>query len=93
MSQKTAQEPTVAAAAPPAHAPARPHPGDVVRFGLGMATLAASALAAQRHQPGSAETDVFRPVNHLLEDSGLALRVVMHAGSPGTSGWRARPPG
>ena len=81
MTQKTAQEPTVAAAAPPAHAPARRHPGDGVRFGLGMVALAASALATRRHQPGSAETELFRLVNHLPEALGLPLRVVMQAGS------------
>ena len=81
VSQKTGQEPTLPAAARPAHAPARRHPGDVVRFGLGMAALAASALAARPHQPGSAETDVFRLVNHLPETLRVPLRLVMQAGS------------
>jgi len=62
---------------------ARRHPGDVVRVVMGTVTVAACALAARRHRPGSAETDVFRLVNELPEALSLPLRLLMQAGSVG----------
>lgn len=63
--------------------PARRHPGDVVRVVLGTAAVAASAFAARRTRPGSAETDVFRLVNELPEALSFPLRLLMQAGSVG----------
>ena len=60
---------------------AQRHPGDVVRVALGVVAFATTALAARRHRPASAETDIFRLVNHLPEVFALPLRVLMQAGS------------
>ena len=76
-------------------APARRHPGDIVRVALGTAAVAASAFAARRHGPGSAETGMFRLVNELPEAFAVPLRLLMQAGSVGALPTRRRacPPG
>jgi len=81
--ERTAGEVGATTPRPSSDPPARRHPGDVVRIVMGMAAMAASAFAARRHRPGSAETDMFRLVNELPEGLSFPLRLLMQAGSVG----------
>ncbi len=61
--------------------PSGRHPGDAVRFGLGLAVLAVSALAVQRDRLTVFETDLFRLANDLPSQISPILTVIMQAGN------------